>query len=219
MTKMDWEKERERLRQLYAGMHDGELEKIARAADSLTLVARATLRAEMLGRGLDAPPEAAPESVEKEPDLPGPVIIGRYQGLPAASIAQSILDSAGIEAFLSDDNLIRMDWLWSNAVGGIKLLVREEDAEAARKLLEQAVPEGFEVEGLGEYQQPRCPECGAMDVFFEEIDKKIAYPLLYVCLPVAVTRKGWSCHSCGHIWNEDADVSSSPFKDAGNQPE
>ncbi len=199
---MDSAKERERLRLVYAGMSDGELQKIAADADSLTGVARAALRVEMLRRRMDAPPEASNAAVtgKKEPDPPGPVMIGRYQNLPAASLAKSMLDSAGIESFLSDDNLVRMDWLYSNAVGGIKLLVREEDAETARELLEQGVPEEFEVEGIGEYQQPRCPKCQSMDVFFEEMDKKIAYPLLYVGVPVAVTRKGWRCHSCGHGW-------------------
>ena len=145
MTQMDWGKEQERLRQLYAGMHDGELEKIARDADSLTSAARAALRVEMLGRGLNAPPEENSERdlMKTEPDLPGPVIVGRYQNEPAAWMAKSILDSAGIEAFLNDDNVIRMAWHYCNAVGGIKLLVREEDAEAAMKLLEQSVLEDF----------------------------------------------------------------------------
>ena len=38
-----------------------------------------------------------------------------------------------------------MDWLYSNLIGGIKLLVRDEDAETAKKLLEQSPleePEG-----------------------------------------------------------------------------
>jgi hypothetical protein len=29
-----------------------------------------------------------------------------------------------------------MDWLWSNALGGIKLLVREKDAQDAAKVLD-----------------------------------------------------------------------------------
>lgn len=220
MTQMDWAKERERLRQLYAGMADGELEKIARDADSLTGVARAALRVEMLNRGMDAPPEAAPaERNEKEPDLPGPVMIGRYQSLPAASVAKSILDSAGIEAFLSDDNVIRMDWFYSNAIGGVKLLVRQEDAEAARKLLEQNVPEDFEVEGIGEFRQPRCPKCQSMEASCGELDKKISYPWLLVAVPVAVNRKGWKCHSCGHEWSEEADVPASPSEDSGRRSE
>jgi hypothetical protein len=43
--------------------------------------------------------------------------------------------------FLQYDNLVRMDWLWSNAMGGIKLLVRQKEAEEAEHLLSQAPPE------------------------------------------------------------------------------
>lgn len=49
------EKERDRLRAVYAAMTDAEFEEVANDADSLTEVARATLRAEMLRRGMEAP--------------------------------------------------------------------------------------------------------------------------------------------------------------------
>ena len=41
-----------------------------------------------------------------------------------------------------DDNVVRMDWLWSNALGGIKLLVREKDAPDAAKVLDALAQDG-----------------------------------------------------------------------------
>jgi Putative prokaryotic signal transducing protein len=70
-----------------------------------------------------------------------PVPPARYGGVPEAVLAKSMLDSAGIESFLGDENLVRLDWFYSNLVGGIKLMVREEDAETARALLEKNSPE------------------------------------------------------------------------------
>lgn len=64
--------------------------------------------------------------------------------MPQAFVEKSVLDDAGIECFLQDDNVVRMDWLWSNAMGGIKLLVREKDAEEALKLLSQSPPDEAE---------------------------------------------------------------------------
>jgi len=55
-------------------------------------------------------------------------VIRRYQHLPEALLSKSILDSSGIESILVDENLVRIDWFYSNLVGGIKLLVRGEDA-------------------------------------------------------------------------------------------
>lgn len=67
-----------------------------------------------------------------------PVILQRYRDMPAAFVEMSVLEDAGIECYLQDDNVVRMDWLWSNALGGIKLIVREKDAADAEKILSQS---------------------------------------------------------------------------------
>jgi hypothetical protein len=55
--------------------------------------------------------------------------------MPEAFAAKSLLEDAGIESFLQDDNVVRMDWFWSDAIGGIKLLVRQKDVEESEKVL------------------------------------------------------------------------------------
>ncbi len=215
MAQIDLEKERQRLAALYAGMEQGELEEIAAQAGSLTDVAREALRFELSRRGLTPLLEASksnPSSLEQsEP----PVMIRRFRDLPEAEIAKSILDSAGIESFLGEENIVRLDWFYSNLVGGIKLLVRAADAEAASRLLAQNVPENFDVEGLGEYKQPRCPRCQSWDVAFDGLDKHITYALLFL-LPIPITNKGWKCHSCGYVWRDDGNVQTLP--PASEQP-
>jgi hypothetical protein len=53
-----------------------------------------------------------------------------------AGMAQALLASAGIEARLEDQALSTVDPLVRFAIGGTKLLVRQEDAERARALLD-----------------------------------------------------------------------------------
>jgi len=213
MATMDWEKERKRLAEWYAAMEDAELQEIANRPESLTDVARQVLRSEMASRGMPALLET------REPDAPKPsdppVMIRRYQLLPEALLSKSILDSAGIESFLADENLVRIDWFYSNLVGGIKLLVRAEDAETARKLLDQETPEKFDVDGVGEYKQPRCPQCQSLDVAFDELNKPIAYGgMLLANLPITITSDHWKCHSCGYEWEDDSEpVSAEKSKD------
>lgn len=211
MGQIDDQKERRRLAELYAGLEGAELEEIAGDVNSLTQAAREALRSEMLSRGMQASPaeREASEGTGGERDVPGPVMVGRYRDSGEAMIAKSMLDSAGIESFLSDENLVRLDWFYSNLVGGIKLMVREEDAEAARKLLEESIPEKFDVAGVGEYAQPQCPKCKSLDVSFDGLNKQIAYAgLLFLGLPIPVNRKGGKCHTCGHEWDKDGDPSS-----------
>lgn len=70
-----------------------------------------------------------------------PVILRTYRDMPAAYVAKSVLDAAGIRCFLQDANVVRMDWLWSNAVGGFKLVVSETDATDAAKILDSQLSE------------------------------------------------------------------------------
>lgn len=202
MGQIDWDKERERLQALYAGKEDAELEEIAAEAQSLTDAARAALRSEMLRRGLSPPSEDITPPMRSRKDQPPPVMVRRYRDLPDASIAKSILDSAGIESHLIDDNMVRLDWFYSNLVGGVKLFVRQEDAEAAEKLLNQSVPEKFDVDGVGQYQQPRCPQCQSWDVTLDGLDRHLTYATLFFGLPFPIANRGWKCRSCGHEWSD-----------------
>jgi len=63
-------------------------------------------------------------------------IIARYDGMPEAHIAMGRLAAEGIDAWLADEHLVQTDWLYSIAVGGIKLRVADEDAERAVIILE-----------------------------------------------------------------------------------
>lgn len=131
----------------------------------------------------------------------------QFRDLPNALLAKSILDSAGIECFLGDENMVRMNWFWSNLLGGVKLWVRQGDADAATNLLNQSIPEGFQVEGVGEYKQPRCPNCQSVDVSFEELNKPVAYGSSYLLsVPIPLRRLRWKCNACGRVWQESSDT-------------
>lgn len=195
----DYHNEPKRLADLYAGMSNGELEKIATDLPSLTEVARHALETEISHRGIEKPQPKRPAGLD-EIDFQKLSTIRKFRDLPEALLAKGSLDSAGIESFLADDNMVRMDWFISNLLGGVKLQVRPEDVEAANEILNQPIPEGFDVEGVGDYQQPRCPKCDSLDVSFEELNKPIAYGGLFVNVPLPVHRKGWTCHSCGERW-------------------
>jgi len=118
-------------------------------------------------------------------------------------LSKSILDSAGIESFLTDENLVRINSFYSRVIGGMRLLVRGEDAETAKQLLGQETLEKFDVDGVGEDQQPRCPRCHSLDASFDELDKRVAYGgVLFAGVPVQTLNEYWKCNSCGNTWEE-----------------
>ena len=63
------------------------------------------------------------------------VTVATYDLMPDAHIAMGRLQAEGIECWLADENLVQTDWLYSIAVGGIKLQVRERDATRALQTL------------------------------------------------------------------------------------
>lgn len=66
------------------------------------------------------------------------VTIARFQDPVEAALARNRLEAAGIKAALSDENLVAMDWLLTNAIGGIKLMVLDSDSDRAVDVLEEA---------------------------------------------------------------------------------
>ena len=156
------EQERQRLAKLYGDMSDAELQQLANDAARLTEVARRTLAEAIESKGLQIRlADYIPYDEVEHREL---VSIRDFRDLPEALLAKGSLDAAGIECYLADDNMVRMDWFISNLLGGIKLLVRKEDAEEALAALSEPVPEVFEVDGVGSYEQPRCPRCESFDI-------------------------------------------------------
>jgi hypothetical protein len=134
------------------------------------------------------------------------VTLWRYRDLPEALIAHSKLQAAGFECFLTDDNVVRMDWFMSNLFGGVKLKVAASDHDAALALLSEQIPPSFTAEEVGEeYQQPACPKCGSLDVSFETINREVALAALFISLPVPIPRNSWKCQDCGARWVDSED--------------
>lgn len=135
---IDPAQERQRLAEVYSSQSDGELEQLAGKMSELTDAAREALRAELARRGLyvghlDEPQDSKAEEFR---DL---VPIRTYWNLLEAELAKGLLAAAGIDAFLFDDNMVRLDWFNANALGGVKLRVDADMVEEANRVLEENV--------------------------------------------------------------------------------
>ena len=196
---MERANERQRLARTYAAMTDGELQRLAGNPDTLTEIAWDALEDELERRDLELPEESRPL---QELDLRRHVTIRQFRDLPEALLAKGSLESAGVECFLQDDNLVRLDWLISNFIGGIKLAVAPEDVTKAQTILDEPIPEGLYVHGVGLYEQPRCPKCQSLDVTYRELDPA-AYLSIAVNVPIPFHRDGWHCRACDAEWEDE----------------
>src|SRR5436190_18581355 len=75
------------------------------------------------------------------------VTIATFDQVVMAQMAADALRAGGIDAVVTDAEVVSMDWLLGQAVGGIKVQVREDDAE--RAVAELGRKFGDDGEGFG----------------------------------------------------------------------
>ena len=88
--------------------------------------------------------------------------VGVYQYSSEAIIFKGKLESEGIPVFMHDNNTIDSDPMISNAIGGVKLFVKQVDAERAKTVLSN-----ISAYSLDENNKPiLCPKCGENKVLY-----------------------------------------------------
>ena len=112
-----------------------------------------------------------------------------------AHLFRTRLEAAGIPAYVQDENMIQMDWLYSNAIGGVRVQIAEDDVDAAHEFL--AAESGREAPP----SEMLCPACGSERTTVDELPRRVAFlTLLLLGIPLLFTRRRWRCHSCDHVW-------------------
>jgi Putative prokaryotic signal transducing protein len=80
------------------------------------------------------------------------VTVATFEFLPLAEAARAQLIAEGIPAFLSDAETVYMAWWLGNALGYIKLLVPEAQAQRARGILDEAQENGTQAQDREQVQ-------------------------------------------------------------------
>ena len=128
----------------YSQLSDGELLKLALESSDLSDPAWDALEDELERRHLEVPEPESPKITL--PEMRDLVVLRRFRDVPEALLAKGRLEASGIECFLGDENMVRMDWFISNLLGGVKLLVQPEDFSKASQILNEPVSDEFESE-------------------------------------------------------------------------
>jgi formate dehydrogenase assembly factor FdhD len=112
-----------------------------------------------------------------------------------AHFARGFLESEGIEAFVRDEFSVGIRPYMSQALGGVRLDVREEDYDRAQKLLD--IPAAVPVPRL-------CPKCGGAALPASDTGAKAASLLvsLAVLAPMLLRKPRYQCAACGSSWRE-----------------
>ena len=118
------------------------------------------------------------------------------------------LEAAGIPAFVQDENLVQTDWLFSNAVGGVRVQIADDDVEATREILAaDASPSSPDAEDV------ICPACGSHRTAPDEWPRRLFFlSMLLLGFPLLFVRPRWRCAACQHVFRL-----SKPARPAGSR--
>jgi predicted RNA-binding Zn-ribbon protein involved in translation (DUF1610 family) len=130
-----------------------------------------------------------------------------YDNYVPAHIAMGRLKEEGIECWLKDENTITIDPILTNAIGGIKLMVAEGDAEKAFGLLNR----------LRQDYKARftCPRCGSSNIELVSTPRKplnwfSAIATFFFSNYALTVDKVYHCFDCGHESTEAVQKEDDP---------
>lgn len=125
------------------------------------------------------------------------VTIARFSFPFEAHIAKAQLESGGIPAFVADEHTINMNWLYSDALGGVRLQVQHEDVEQAKAVLAQDQSELL-TEEQG-YDAAVCPRCQSTNTqAFTQGKAPNFFLWIFIKLPLPI-KQSIRCLDCGKV--------------------
>lgn len=125
------------------------------------------------------------------------ITVASFSTPEEAHLLRMRLEAGGVPAFVADENIVQMQWLFSNAVGGVRVQIDSENAAAAREILDE--PPGPPLPA----DRPVCPQCGSLATEPDARPRRFSFLMLLVAgFPWFVPRHRWSCESCGARWTE-----------------
>ena len=112
-------------------------------------------------------------------------LIGRFQYSAEALIYKGKLESEGIEVYMRDNNTIDSNPLYSNAIGGVKLFVRNDQQEKANTILSQISSYSLDDNN----KLIKCPKCDEeqIEMITSIKDIKSFLSFIFSLLFVAIT--------------------------------
>lgn len=116
-----------------------------------------------------------------------------------ANLIKSKFESGSINCFLSDENIVALNPLYNNAVGGIKLHIFEKDLLNVQNILK----ENNELDVEKESGDIQCPKCKSHNAVKGPSNKKrysiftFLISLLFFVYPFK-TKNVYCCFNCGN---------------------
>ena len=126
------------------------------------------------------------------------VVIRTFDNYFSANIMLTRLRDYGVQCYLKDEYTVTIDPLLSNAIGGIKLVVRKDEMDMALQVVN-----GFDVQ----YKNAvLCPNCGSNDIILVPkpgVENIITAISTWLFSSYALSAENvYKCNKCGYQCEE-----------------
>jgi hypothetical protein len=128
------------------------------------------------------------------------VVAAAFTSVHEAHLARSALEAAGIDAHVADEHTVSMNWVMSNAIGGVKVLVPDDRLEEARTILSvEAQDHGSPLDDVSaDPPAEACPRCGGRDWESKLPGRGLAIASWFlVGFPLGIPLRRRYCRQCG----------------------
>ena len=135
-------------------------------------------------------------------DIDPLVNISSYRDLQDAYLAKGRLESEGVKVFLRNEHTIGVQWLYSTALGGVKLDVPESQVQQAVSILKEDHSEEITDQHLNGSSDINgtCPKCNSTNTLYYDRARKYSAISLMLSFPLVLFGKRYKCLDCNHIW-------------------
>lgn len=124
------------------------------------------------------------------------IIVASFSFPHEAQIARASLESAGIPATIADEHTINMQWLYSHAIDGVKVLVPTEHERDAKAILATDFSAAVDAECGSDKMV--CVSCGSSNIApFTRGKVPVYIVFLLIGFPLFFYQHGLKCSSCG----------------------
>jgi hypothetical protein len=124
--------------------------------------------------------------------------IASFMNSEDAHLLRIKLGDEGINAIVNNDIMSQVLPYYTNAIGGVKVEVPDDEFEKAQAILNREQPQ------VNLREELICPKCGSADIA-QELNKKRFYVLsflltLFVGAPVPIVKRRYLCNNCNYLW-------------------
>jgi hypothetical protein len=127
-----------------------------------------------------------------------------------AHIAKSYLDSEGIDSEIRDELTAQVNNFYSNAIGGVKLLVKEEDFSKGIEVLKNGgyINESGTSENQIEivfiekgFNKNVCPFCKSENISIKKVPTFWTVLVIFIFnAAFPILKKSYKCYNCEKEW-------------------